>query len=43
MSLTENSFDILHENLAALDATYTLKDCILCPICLRSISKSEVL
>ena len=25
MSLTENSFDILHENLSALDTTYSLK------------------
>lgn len=42
-SLNEQVFEVLYENLVAVDSSYAGKDMVLCPVCLREIPLAEVL
>ena len=43
MSLNKDAFKVLHEDLANVRSEFSNKDRILCPLCLREITKIEVL
>ena len=43
ISINEELFNVLHQDLCHIKPEYKYKDVILCPICLREISKETVL
>jgi hypothetical protein len=43
MSIKEEVYEVLHENLVAVRPDLRDKDCVLCPICLREISRYDVI
>lgn len=42
-SLKEEVYKVLRENLVAVDPSYACKNVVLCPICLREVTRAEVL
>lgn len=43
MSLNEEVYDVLHENLVAVRSAYNGRPVVLCPICLREIHRDDVI